>query len=392
MPETHPRKTTRVHLCAAALLAPALILAGCAGGGSTLPEKPGIYAKRTTDEGEQLIRLGQQGGQGWARASNLSPDVELLIASAGMGTDPSLFDDYVTLTRAGWVRSEIGEDGTVRPTAGREYAAPDLPDYRLGMSYSYVGARNGLHVVRATPDGRLQPGFYAVEAAPAASRDVRGHFGVQADQLDRDRYAQNNCLDRLIGEAGPSYRPCAADAGRGQAGTQAAEGDSRAADGESGSAAVGAVEQRRLQAPEITRERTGEPGSAADPARRAQDGRSARDAGAGAAADPAQPAAGERSIDSLTPGLHIRDLSVDRARRPEGDVLLIRGEVVNADTEAHDLPGLRGSIVHPNGEVLQRWTFQPNARRLGPGESTRFTTVRDATEEGGKRVEIRFNL
>jgi hypothetical protein len=354
------------------MLAPALLLAGCAAGGPQLPERPGIYAK-TDGERARLIRLSDRGAGDWSDVASLPKGADLLVANAGMGSDPSLFDDYVTLTRAGWVRSRIAQDGEVRPTTGQQYAAPDLSAYRLRLSFSYLGQENGLDIVRVAPDSALPQGFYQLEVAPAASRDMRARFGVQTADLSRDRYAQDNCLDRIDGpEAG--YRPCAADAGA----KQAAAGDA------AGGAGVAAVEQQRLEAPQPGAQRTGSAGDAG--------GRATTDRRTQAGSGGVQKAAQKRSIDSLTPGLHIRDLSVDRARREDGDVLLIRGEVVNADTEKHELPGLTGRIIDPGGEVLQRWTFLPNARALAPGESARFTTVRDATEEGGKRVEIRFDL
>lgn len=359
---------------AAALLAPPLLLAGCAAGGAQLPERPGIYAK-TDGEGAQLIPLTRPDARGWSQVVDLPPDAELLVANAGMGSDPSLFDDYVSLTRAGWVRSEIAQDGAVRPTTGQQYAAPALPAYRMDISFSFVGQANGLDIVRVSPEGQLSKGLYQIEAAPAASREMRARFGVHASGLDRDSYAQNNCLDRVEG-ARASYRPCSADRPQQQA---AAQNGGDVADG----ARVGGVEEQRLQDPEITGRLTSDGGRQGQPTASPQPQQDS---------DGSQKAAQQLPVDQLTPGLHIRDLSVDRARREGGDVLLIRGEVVNADTEQHELPRLRGRIIDPSGAVLQRWTFLPNARALEPGGTARFTTVRDATEEGGKRVEIRFKL
>ncbi|MBK1696166.1 hypothetical protein [Rhodovibrio salinarum] len=380
--ETHRRTGRRVPTLACALLAPALVLAGCAGSEKTLPGQSGIYAK-TRGEESRLIRLGAAGHAAqWSSANNLPGNVRLLVANRGMGSDPSLFDDYVTLTRAGWVRSEIQSDGSVQPTMGQQYAVPELAEYRVPISLSYVGRENGLDIVRVTPKTPLEPGLYSIEADPAASQSVSGRFGVQAGQLDRRRYARNHCLDRYAG-AQTEYRACDAGAST-RSGDPSMSNDAR----DTQAAAVGEVEQQRLQGPETTDGRTGRAGEDAGGQNAGAQNRSVNAQSDGAGPENADP----QSVENMMPGLHIVDMSVDRAQREQGDVLLIRGEVVNADDERHELPGLKGQIVDPRGTVLQRWTFLANARALAPGERTGFTTVRDATEEGGKRVEIRFQI
>jgi hypothetical protein len=305
----------------AALALPVLVLAGCAGSTPLIPERPGLYAV-TGAEGTELTRLGGARGEQWAALNDLPPDARFVVAAAGLGQAQSAYPKALHLRAAAWVRSEIGPDGNARPVTGKDWAVPDLESYRVPADYEYVGTREGMDVVQLVPKNPLDPGLYKLTARIAEGRDYAARLGIAAAGLNRSAYAQDHCVDRLIGQD-RSYRPCEA-------------------------------------APPVP-----ETGPAAT---------AALDDGGAAGA----------------PALEIGDLELDRVEREAGTVLLVRGRVKNTSQSRQPVPRIQGELLDGDGAVLQRWSFTANARRLDPGASTDFTTVRDLTGDGRRQVRVTF--
>ena len=87
-------------------------------------------------------------------------------------------------------------------------------------------------------------------------------------------------------------------------------------------------------------------------------------------------------------GLAVEGLSLDRLTEDDGEVLYIRGRLINRADVTRPVPALRVRLTDADGEIRHEWTFSVSSDRLGPGESVGFETSLRNPEGTVTRLEI----
>lgn len=167
-----------------------------------IPDEPGLYAVR---DGE-LKRLNgnrEWETETWSWRSRLSSDAEFVASH------PSLAQTNgggVGLYKVGWVRSDISADGEIQPIVkGSRWAVAKTQEFEVPLMLDRVAGR--ADVIHAVPRQPLEDGLYSLQLrAGATSKNAR--IGINWPQLDHDRYAAKQCVDRYREAQGPQLRAC----------------------------------------------------------------------------------------------------------------------------------------------------------------------------------------
>ena len=78
----------------------------------------------------------------------------------------------------------------------------------------------------------------------------------------------------------------------------------------------------------------------------------------------------------------------DRQVGADGEVLYIRGRLINRGDVPRPVPALRFRLRNTEGEIRHEWTFSVGSDRLEPGESVRFETSLPNPEGTATQLEI----
>ncbi|PJK28172.1 hypothetical protein [Minwuia thermotolerans] len=70
--------------------------------------------------------------------------------------------------------------------------------------------------------------------------------------------------------------------------------------------------------------------------------------------------------------------------------LTLRGRIVNQARRLRTIPPLEAELVDAEGNVLQRWLFEPSSRSIEAGDDVSFTTSTANPPRGTKKANIRF--
>jgi predicted Zn finger-like uncharacterized protein len=83
-------------------------------------------------------------------------------------------------------------------------------------------------------------------------------------------------------------------------------------------------------------------------------------------------------------------LEIEFNARAEAGALSLNGEVINISDDVRDVPTLHVLITDEAGGTLKTWAFNPETRRLGPGERVAFSTETREIPERAANVSISF--
>jgi hypothetical protein len=165
-----------------------------------IPPSYGLYAYN----GDNLIRLDGSGDwerSTWADRSSLPPKVEFIVFEPALATDATSLQNLIQLRRVAHVRNQVSANGQVAPAQTTRWGAPDLPDYRITMTYTPAPGRPDLLV--AKPSDELAAGLYSfsLQTKPQA---INARIGIGWPDVNQTEYAAAHCVDSY-----PSgYRRC----------------------------------------------------------------------------------------------------------------------------------------------------------------------------------------
>jgi hypothetical protein len=74
------------------------------------------------------------------------------------------------------------------------------------------------------------------------------------------------------------------------------------------------------------------------------------------------------------PGLVVRSVEVKAGTENGHRTLTVDGELANIGTARHPVGALRGKLMRGD-EVEARWSFDPGAKSIDPGQVVKFHTV-----------------
>jgi predicted Zn finger-like uncharacterized protein len=89
-------------------------------------------------------------------------------------------------------------------------------------------------------------------------------------------------------------------------------------------------------------------------------------------------------------GLEFREVSADLMEASRAGSLVVEGEIVNVSRSPQAVPPIETAIRDANGRTVYRWTSEPPAERVGPGETVRFRSRLAAPPPEGRAVFVRF--
>ena len=170
---------------------------------SVLPSKYGLYA---IQDG-QLGRLdGERSFQveTWESRSALQPDVQFIVFDRALDDRSVRLQNAIEMRRLAHVRNDVSATGAVTPTGRDIWVVADLPDLAVPLDFAPVPGRPDM--IRVIPSSALEPGLYALEFRQGDSV-TSGRFGVGWDEVDKDAYIADNCVDRYAGQ-NTTYRLC----------------------------------------------------------------------------------------------------------------------------------------------------------------------------------------
>ena len=313
------------------------------GSESTVPVPPsyGLYAY----DGDQLIRL--DGDSNWERStwsgrSDLPPKIQFVVYSRTLTTDSTPLPNLVELRRVAHVRNDIAGTGNVVPAQNNRWAAPDLPDYRVPLSYTPVPGHPD--IVVATPSDPLAQGLYSfgLETTP---QPLDSRIGVGWSDVDQNQYAAVHCVDSY--PAG--YRLCS-------------ESDARANDPAAGVISNQPATMTTNQSATTNQPATMTVAAIPDPGTNAQ-----------------------------LANLSIKDLRSSRSTGASGaPTLVVEGDIVNTSSALRTVPPqLVLSLLGADGSVLQNVAISdlpPSV--LAPGDSFHFRSVVTNPPADAVRVRV----
>lgn len=186
-------------------------LSGCGLYRSALvPDDPGVYA--VTREGglQRLDGPVEWEQETWPARSDMTPDVRFVVAHPSLADGTRPVEDAIRLRKVGWLRSEVGPDGTIAPVDGVKWVAADIAAFTVPLEYARVDDRDD--VIEALPKGgALEPGLYSLELETGAVR-ANGRVGVNWTGLDKKQYASAYCIDRYATGAPAAFLRCSEQA------------------------------------------------------------------------------------------------------------------------------------------------------------------------------------
>jgi hypothetical protein len=74
------------------------------------------------------------------------------------------------------------------------------------------------------------------------------------------------------------------------------------------------------------------------------------------------------------PGLVVRSVAVKAGMENGHRTLIVDGELANIGAAPHPVGVLRAKLMH-GGAVEARWSFDPGATSIDPGQAVKFHTV-----------------
>ena len=89
----------------------------------------------------------------------------------------------------------------------------------------------------------------------------------------------------------------------------------------------------------------------------------------------------------LPPG---EGLEIEFGASADDDRLSLEGEIINISNDTRDIPKLYVVISDAHKKRLKTWSFTMETRRLGPGESTFFTSQADEVPANAANVKVFF--
>lgn len=89
-------------------------------------------------------------------------------------------------------------------------------------------------------------------------------------------------------------------------------------------------------------------------------------------------------------GLDFQALSSSLEMAETGQVLVVRGQIVNITDREIAIPDVKVIVLDASKRDIHNWTFKPEARRLTPRGRTAFTTRLDSPPAEAADLELRF--
>jgi hypothetical protein len=303
-----------------------IVLAGCSS--ADVPDELGLYAVDDDGEFQRLDGSPKWERKTWLDRENLRPETRFVARHPALDKNSrAKGNQKITLTKVGWVRSEIRAGGEIGPSRGRQWIAAPIPE--LEVPLRLVQYRSD--AVRIAPlQGALNPGLYSLRVDLGGSK-LQARFGVAWAKLDQKHYATAHCIDRYIQKGTARYQPCA---------------------------------KQRLAASTTNPLATPAKERLADSPR--------------------------NRLASATKGLQIRLGEPDK-RAIGGKVsITVQGWIFNDSRQARNVPPLQGQLKDSKGHVLHQWAIPRPTSQLDPGGYASFKTIADNAPPTATNVTVTF--
>lgn len=95
-------------------------------------------------------------------------------------------------------------------------------------------------------------------------------------------------------------------------------------------------------------------------------------------------------VNTVAPGLELRDVSRSRQLTNGASELVIQGRIVNTAGSTRKLPPMRAVLMNEQGQPVGAWRFTARADRIAAGEATTFATTKDDPPKTARNLRIEF--
>lgn len=194
------------------MLAVLLPVIGCGGSDRSakklsdmqMPDQFGLFAIIDDDELQRLDGEKKWEIETWDDRSELPPETEFIISDRILAQSTDRLPSIIHLYRVAGLRNIVTEDGKTKTADGRHWVTAKREELSVPLDFGPVPGR--MDTIRATPATPLQPGLYALVLSSGETQ-VMARLGVEWPDVDKDAYAQTNCVDRIQRDRA-SYRLC----------------------------------------------------------------------------------------------------------------------------------------------------------------------------------------
>jgi len=95
-------------------------------------------------------------------------------------------------------------------------------------------------------------------------------------------------------------------------------------------------------------------------------------------------------VNTVAPGLELRDVSRSRQLTDGASELVIQGRIVNTAGGTRKLPRMRAVLMNEKGQPVGSWRFTARADRIAAGAATTFATTNDDPPKTARNLRIEF--
>jgi len=95
-------------------------------------------------------------------------------------------------------------------------------------------------------------------------------------------------------------------------------------------------------------------------------------------------------VNSVAPGLELRDVTRRRQLVDDTNQLVLEGRIVNTGERAQRVPPILATLYDAEGERLTAWRFRARASRLDPGAETTFSARRPDPPKEARELSLSF--
>jgi len=95
-------------------------------------------------------------------------------------------------------------------------------------------------------------------------------------------------------------------------------------------------------------------------------------------------------VNSVAPGLELRDVTRRRQLVQDTNQLVLEGRIVNTGEQAQTVPPIRATLYNAAGERLTAWRLTAQASRLAPGAETTFSSRRPDPPKEARELSLSF--
>ncbi|SDG38373.1 MJ0042 family finger-like domain-containing protein [Limimonas halophila] len=95
-------------------------------------------------------------------------------------------------------------------------------------------------------------------------------------------------------------------------------------------------------------------------------------------------------VNSVAPGLKLRDVTRRRQLVNDTNQLVLEGRIVNSGDRAQSVPPIRATLYNQAGERLTAWRFRAEASQLAPGAETTFSSRRPDPPKEARELSLTF--